>query len=133
MADFVTICRVMSEKLPMKLPNPEQQRRNESRVNEGFWPKIRRHAKRIPFVEEAVTAWFCARDPKTPSHIKAVVLAALAYLIVPMDALPDFLPALGFIDDASMFWAVWQMLSGYVTEEHRQKAAEALDAEDLRE
>lgn len=123
----------MSEKLPMKLPSPEQQQRNESRVDEGFWPKIRRHARRIPFVEEAVTAWFCALDPKTPSHIKAVVLAALAYLVVPMDALPDFLPVLGFADDATMFWAVWRMLSGHVTEEHRQKAAEALDAEDLRE
>ena len=123
----------MSEKLPMKLPSPEQQQRNESRVDEGFWPKIRRHARRIPFVEEAVTAWFCALDPKTPSHIKAVVLAALAYLVVPIDALPDFLPVLGFADDATMFWAVWRMLSGHVTEEHRQKAAEALDAEDLRE
>lgn len=123
----------MSEKLPMKLPSPEQQQRNESRVDEGFWPKIRRHSRRIPFVEEAVTAWFCALDPKTPSHIKAVVLAALAYLVVPMDALPDFLPVLGFADDATMFWAVWRMLSGHITEEHRQKAAEALDAEDLRE
>lgn len=133
MVDFVTICGMMSEKLPMKLPDHEQQRRNESRVNEDFWPKIRRHARRIPFVEEAVTAWFCARDPKTPSHIKAVVLAALAYLVIPMDALPDFLPALGFLDDASVFWAVWQMLSNHITDEHRQKAAEALDAEDLRE
>ncbi|MDH5412030.1 MAG: DUF1232 domain-containing protein, partial [Alphaproteobacteria bacterium] len=60
----------------MKLPSPEEQRRNESRVNEGFWPKIRRNARRIPFVEEAVAAWFCARDPKTPSHIKAALLAA---------------------------------------------------------
>jgi uncharacterized membrane protein YkvA (DUF1232 family) len=123
----------MSEKLPIKLPSPEQQERNESRVNEGFWPKIRRHAKRIPFMEEAVAAWFCARDPKTPSHVKAVVLAALAYLVMPVDAIPDFLPTLGFMDDASMFWAVWQMLSKYVTDEHRRKAAEALDAEHLRE
>lgn len=117
----------------MKLPSPEQQRRNESRVEEGFWPKIRRHARRIPFLEEAVAAWFCARDPNTPSHVKAMVLAALAYFVVPVDALPDFLPALGFMDDASMFWAVWQMLSGHITEEHRRKAAEALDAEHLRE
>lgn len=123
----------MSEKLPMKLPSPEEQRRNEERVEEGFWPKVRRYARRVPFLEEAVAAWFCARDPNTPSHVKAVVLAALAYFILPVDALPDFLPALGFMDDASMFWGVWQMLSGHVTEEHRRKAAEALDAEHLRE
>lgn len=123
----------MSERLPIRLPGPEEQQRNESRVEEGFWPKIRRHAKRIPFLEEAVAAWFCARDPNTPSHIKAAVLAALAYLVLPTDALPDFLPALGFMDDASMFWAVWSMLGKYVTDEHRRKAAEALDAEHLRE
>ena len=117
----------------MKLPSPEQQKRNEERVEDGFWPKVRRYAQRVPFLEEAVAAWFCARDPNTPSHVKAVVLAALAYFILPVDALPDFLPALGFIDDASMFWGVWQMLSGHVTEEHRRKAAEALDAEHLRE
>ncbi len=123
----------MTENLPMKLPSPEQQRRNESRVNKGFWPKIRRNAKRIPFVEEAVTAWFCASDPKTPSRTKATILAALAYMIIPVDFLPDFLPALGFMDDASVFWAAWQLLSGHITDEHRQKTAEALDAEDLRE
>lgn len=123
----------MSEKLPIKLPSPEEQRRNEERVEDGFWPKVRRYARRVPFLEEAVAAWFCARDPKTPSHVKAVVLAALAYFIVPVDALPDFLPGLGFMDDASMFWGVWQMLSGHITEEHRRKAAEALDAEHLRE
>jgi uncharacterized membrane protein YkvA (DUF1232 family) len=133
MAKNVTIWSRMSEKLPMKLPSPKQQRRNESRVNEGFWPKIRRHARRIPFVEEAVTAWFCACDPNTPSHIKAVILAALAYLVLPMDAVPDFLPALGFLDDAAMFMAVWKMLSNHITDEHRRMAAEALDAEDLRE
>lgn len=133
MMDSVTICRRMNEKLPMQLPSPERQRQNESRVKDGFWPKIRRHARRIPFIEEAVAAWFCARDPKTPSHIKAAILATLAYLIIPLDALPDFLPGLGFTDDAAMFWAVWRMLSSHVTDEHRQKAAEALDAEHLRE
>ena len=102
-------------------------------MNEGFWPKIRRHARRIPFCRGGGDRLVLRPRPQDPSHIKAVVLAALAYLMVPMDALPDFLPALGFLDDASMFWAVWQMLSRHITDEHRQKAAEALDAEDLRE
>lgn len=113
----------------MLLPDPEDYERNEARVRAGFRDKIRRVAGRVPFAEEAVAAWFAVQDPATPRRVKAVLLAALAYFVVPADALPDFLPALGFVDDASVFWAVWQMLDKYITEEHRAKAAEALDAE----
>lgn len=119
----------MNDKLPMLLPDPDEYERNDARVRAGFSEKIRRVAGRIPFAEEAVAAWFAVQDPATPRHVKAVLVAALAYFVMPADALPDFLPALGFVDDASVFWAVWQMLSKYVTEEHRTKAVEALDAE----
>lgn len=118
----------MSEKLPMLLPDPERYTENEARVSGGFWNKIRRAARRIPFAAEAVAAWYCTRDPATPAHVKAVLVAALAYFVMPADALPDFLPGLGYLDDASVFWAVWRMLENYVTEDHRAHAAETLDA-----
>lgn len=118
----------MVENLPANLPDPEARDDNAETVR-GFWDKIRRFAGQIPFAEEAVTAWFCARDPATPSHVRAVLVAALAYFVIPMDALPDFLPVLGFTDDAALFWAVWQMMKGYITDEHREKAAQALDAD----
>jgi len=118
----------MTGKLPMLLPDPDRYDRNLSRVRAGFWDKMRRAAGRIPFAEEAVAAWYAVQDPATPRHVKAVLVAALAYFVMPTDALPDFMPALGFVDDASVFWSVWQMLSKYVTDEHRAKAAEALDA-----
>jgi uncharacterized membrane protein YkvA (DUF1232 family) len=123
----------MNANLPVRLPDPGARQENEARVRDGFWRKLRRYARRIPFAEEAVAAWYCTRDPKTPRHIKASALAALAYFVIPTDALPDVLPTLGFTDDAAVFWAVWQMISSYVTDEHRGKAAQALDAEDLRE
>ena len=123
----------MDANLPVPLPDPDGRQENEARVRGGFWRKMRRYAKRIPFAEEAVAAWYCTRDPKTPTHIRAAALAALAYFVIPTDALPDILPTLGLADDAAMFWAVWQMISRYVTDEHRDKAAQALDAENLRE
>lgn len=124
----------MTRNLPAELPpDPAQQQADEATVDAGFWTKIRRHARRIPFAEEAVAAWYCTRDSRTPSHVKASLLAALAYLVVPADMLPDFLPILGFSDDATLFWAVWHMLSRHITDEHRAKAAEALDVEGLRE
>lgn len=123
----------MNANLPVPLPEPEDPEENEARVETGFWRKLRRYAQRIPFAEEAVAAWYCTRDPETPPHIKAMAVAALAYFVFPTDALPDILPGLGFTDDAAMFWAVWRMIGAYVTPEHRRKAAEALDAEDMLE
>lgn len=119
----------MDANLPVPLPeDPEDAK---ARVEADFWRKLRRYARRIPFAEEAVAVWYCTRDPETPTHIKAMAVAALAYFVIPTDALPDILPGLGFTDDAAVFWAVWSMIGKHVTAEHRRKAAEALDAEDL--
>ena len=124
----------MNVNLPVPLPpDPQDEKEHEARVKSGFWRKIKRYAQRIPFAEQAVAAWFCTRDPNTPSHVKAAALAALAYFVIPTDALPDVLPTLGFADDAALFWAVWQLIGNHVTDEHRTKALEALDVEDLRE
>jgi len=123
----------MDANLPVPLPDPDEQQEYEARVRDGFWRKLRRYAGRIPFAREAVSAWYCARDPNTPSHVRFAALAALAYFVIPTDALPDIVPTLGFTDDAAMFWAVWKMISSHVTEEHRDKAAQALDAENLGE
>ncbi len=119
---------MMVENLPVHLPDPEPHDDREETVR-GFREKIRRFAGQIPFAKEAIAAWFCARDPATPSHVKAALVAALAYFVMPVDALPDFLPGLGFTDDAALFWAVWQLMKGYITEEHREKAARALDGD----
>ena len=121
----------MDANLPIPLPDPRRQ--NERRVRDGFWRKLKRHAGRIPFTREAVAAWYCTRDPDTPNHIKALAVAALAYFVIPTDALPDFLPTLGFADDAAMFWTVWKTISRYITDDHLRKAAQALDAENLDE
>jgi len=44
--------------------------------------------------------WFAARDPRTPWHAKAVAVAVAAYALSPIDLIPDFVPVLGYLDDA---------------------------------
>ena len=75
---------------------PAVQRVNEQRVKRGFWPKVRRTATRIPFSRELLSAWFCARDPETPAAAKGMLLGALAYFVLPTDAIPDILAGVGF-------------------------------------
>jgi len=82
---------------------------------------------KIPFSEEAAAAHFCALDPATPKHLKAAILAALTYFIVPTDAIPDFIAVLGFTDDATVFWAVWRLVAGYVNDDHRRRARTLLE------
>jgi uncharacterized membrane protein YkvA (DUF1232 family) len=41
---------------------------------------------------------------------KAKIVAALAYLILPVDLIPDAIPVVGVIDDAAILWAVLRLL-----------------------
>ncbi len=78
---------------------------DEALVQERFWDKVRKTLGRVPFVEDALAAYYCATDGKTPLWVKAVLMGALAYFIVPSDVIPDFIVGLGYTDDASVLAA----------------------------
>ncbi len=99
-------------------------------VAEGFWGKVRRTLGKAPFVDDAVAAYYCALDPATPSKVKAVLLAALAYFVVPTDLVPDFIAGFGFADDLAVLTAAVTAVSGSIKDEHRDKAKRALKKED---
>ena len=40
-----------------------------------------------------------ARHPRTPALSKWLLLAALAYLLSPIDLIPDWIPVIGYLDD----------------------------------
>jgi len=45
-------------------------------------------------------AWALLRDPRSPLAAKAAVVAAVLYVLCPIDLLPDWIPVLGWLDDA---------------------------------
>ena len=101
---------------------------NERRVRGGFWPKLRRVVGRLPFAHDLVAAWYCATDPATPFRVRAVLFGALAYFVMPVDAIPDVLAVVGFTDDASVLLAALTVVGAHITPKHREKAADALKA-----
>jgi uncharacterized membrane protein YkvA (DUF1232 family) len=103
---------------------------NEQRVNAGFWPKMRRVAAKIPFARDVLSVWYCARDEETPLAAKGMMLAALAYFVMPVDAIPDFIAGLGYTDDAAVFAALMAILGRNLKPKH--KAAAQKDIEKLR-
>jgi uncharacterized membrane protein YkvA (DUF1232 family) len=101
----------------------------ERKVRYDFWAKLRRVAGRVPFVEDLVAAYYCALDPATPIRVRGMLLAALAYFILPADLVPDIILGLGFADDMALLSAVVGMVASHVTPTHRAAAARALDKE----
>ncbi len=112
---------------PSKALVPSVVRVNEARVRHGFWPKLARTAARVPFARDLVAVWYCARDPETPTAAKGIMLAALAYFVLPTDAIPDVLAGVGFTDDAAVIAAVLSMLGANLKPRHRLKARETLN------
>ena len=112
---------------PARALTPSVQRVNEVRVSRGFWPKIRRTASKIPFAGQALSVWFAARDPETPTAAKGLMLGALAYFVMPIDAIPDIFAGIGFTDDAAVIAALIATLGANIKRRHRDQAAEALE------
>lgn len=100
--------------------------RDEARVRRGFWPKLKRFAARLPFAEDLLTAYYCAFDNATPLRVRAVLLGALAYFVLPFDFVPDFLPILGFTDDAAVMATAIKLVLDHIRPEHRDAARETL-------
>jgi uncharacterized membrane protein YkvA (DUF1232 family) len=96
--------------------------RDRAKVEQGFWPKLRRIAKRTPFLDELLAAYYCASDPASPLKVKAVLMGALAYFVLPLDAVPDFLAFFGFADDAAVLYGAVKIVAKHITPEHRAKA-----------
>jgi uncharacterized membrane protein YkvA (DUF1232 family) len=102
---------------------------HERKVRRDFWVKLKRFAGQVPFVKDFVAAYYCAMDPATPTKVRGMLLAALAYFILPFDLIPDMIPVLGFTDDAALLAAVITLVSSHITPTHRVAAARALGKE----
>lgn len=102
--------------------------RDEAKFGAEFMARLKRVAKHIPFAEDLLAAWFCARDPATPRRVRLTLLAALGYFVLPMDAIPDIMPLIGFTDDAAVIAAAIAAVAGSIKPEHRERARAALAA-----
>ncbi len=111
---------------PSRALVPHVMRLNEQRVLRGFWPKMRKVAAHVPFAADALALWYCARDDETPLTAKAMMFAALAYFVLPIDAIPDVLPVIGYTDDAAVIMAVIALVGKHLKPGHRAAARAAV-------
>jgi uncharacterized membrane protein YkvA (DUF1232 family) len=95
---------------------------DENAFRHRFWRKTRRVAASIPFAEDLLAAYYCAFDQATPLQVKMALIGALAYFVLPFDAIPDVLPVLGFTDDAAVLASTIKLVASHIRPEHRMVA-----------
>jgi uncharacterized membrane protein YkvA (DUF1232 family) len=99
---------------------------DDNALRRSFWRKIRGVAAQIPFAEDLLAAYYCAFDYNTPLPVKATLVGAIAYFVLPTDAIPDVMPVLGFTDDAAMLAAAINLVAVHILPVHRDAARNAL-------
>jgi uncharacterized membrane protein YkvA (DUF1232 family) len=100
--------------------------RDETGMRRAFWRKARRFAATLPFAEDLLAAYYCAFDRDTPAHVKAALVGAIAYFVLPFDFVPDLLPMAGFADDAAVLATAVRLVAGAIRPEHRDAARQAI-------
>ncbi len=107
-------------------PDPSKTEAQEKRVRRGFWKTFHKAASRIPFMEDLVACYYCALDPRTPMRVRAILLAALAYFVLPLDWVPDFILGFGFTDDIAVLSAAIGAIRSSIEQRHYQAAKDIL-------
>jgi len=78
------------------------------------------------FKEQLLTLWFARLHPDTPWYAKALAVLVAAYAFSPIDLIPDFIPVLGYLDDAVIvplgIWLALRLIPRHVLAESRVKA-----------
>ena len=89
-----------------------------------FWDKVTSVAKKagVKAIYAALVLYYALQNPSISMKDKAMIIGALGYFILPVDLIPDFLPALGFTDDLAALVIVFNKVSKAITPEVRSQA-----------
>ncbi len=74
------------------------------------------------------------RDPRMPVHVKLLILLIIAYVISPIDLIPDFIPVIGLLDDIILVPILLACVIRLMPEnlKHEYESREPVEIEDKR-
>lgn len=93
-----------------------------------FWDKLKRYAKTAgrEVVEKALLLFYAAQEEKAPAWAKGTIAAALGYFIVPLDAITDLAPVVGYADDLGVLVLAIAAVASYINDDVRAKTAQRM-------
>jgi uncharacterized membrane protein YkvA (DUF1232 family) len=95
-----------------------------------FWEKLKKFAKKAgsSVVYAVLLLYFTLQKPEVPVKVKAVIVGALGYFILPLDIIPDFIAGVGFGDDLGALGVALFQVAMYVDDDIKRKAKEKMKA-----
>ena len=88
---------------------------------------IRRFIEKIKVLVEMVSAYMNGKYKKIPKKTLILLVAALIYLVNPFDLIPDFIPGIGYVDDAGVIIFVFQSIYEDIQKFEKWKESKASD------
>lgn len=89
---------------------------------DDFWSKVAPLIGKLDFVIDAIAMYYAMIDDTTPMYAKCIIAGALAYFILPLDAIPDFIVPAGYADDAAAIATAFGLVRVFVTDAHYAQA-----------
>jgi uncharacterized membrane protein YkvA (DUF1232 family) len=92
---------------------------------DSFWDKLSRFARAAgkEVVEKALLLYYAGQEEGAPAWAKATIVASLGYFIVPLDAIADFTPAVGYADDLGVLALALASVAAFINDNVREKTA----------
>lgn len=94
----------------------------------GFWEKIAKYAKSIgkELLEKVLQLYYALGSENCTTKDRGIILGALAYVISPIDIIPDLTPIIGYTDDMGVVAAALVAVAKCIDVTVKSKAADKL-------
>ena len=86
----------------------------------AFWRVVKKVGAKVAY--PALLLFYTLKSPNVPFKVKAEIIGALGYLILPFDLIPDWLPVVGYTDDLAALLAVVRLARPYITKDVKAAA-----------
>ncbi len=96
--------------------------------DESFNHKVKRFGKKMggKLLFNVYVLYYVLKSKDVPIKVKAEIIGALGYVIVPLDLIPDFIPVAGFADDLAAITFAVQVARAHIPPDIQQKAEQKI-------